>query len=75
MSRVITEACLSRHSKNQVGVAREKLGHNACSTLLIVDAQSVKNTDTAKLKGYDGGKKVSASSAILPSTRRGYRTR
>jgi transposase len=26
---------------------------------LIVDAQSVKNTDTAKLKGYDAGKKVS----------------
>jgi transposase len=28
-------------------------------TLLIVDAQSVKNTDTAALKGYDAGKKVS----------------
>jgi transposase len=27
--------------------------------LLIVDAQSVKNTDTAELKGYDAGKKVS----------------
>jgi len=26
---------------------------------LIVDAQSVKNTDTAKEKGYDAGKKVS----------------
>ena len=26
---------------------------------MIVDAQSVKNTDTAKLKGYDAGKKVS----------------
>lgn len=26
---------------------------------LIVDAQSVKNTDTAKHKGYDAGKKVS----------------
>ncbi len=25
----------------------------------IVDAQSVKNTDTAREKGYDGGKKVS----------------
>lgn len=36
-----------------------KLGRNACSTLLIVDAQSVKNTDTAGLKGYDAGKKVS----------------
>lgn len=28
-------------------------------TILIVDAQSVKNTDTAMHKGYDAGKKVS----------------
>src|SRR4051812_1965357 len=34
-------------------------GRNAQSTFLIVDAQSVKNTDTAKQKGYDAGKKVS----------------
>ncbi len=27
--------------------------------MVIVDAQSVKNTDTAGIKGYDGGKKVS----------------
>ena len=27
---------------------------------MIVDAQSVKNTDTAALKGYDAGKKVSS---------------
>ncbi|MCC8494202.1 IS5 family transposase, partial [Xanthomonas hortorum pv. gardneri] len=44
--------------KNQVGAAREKLGRNACSKFLIVDAQSVKNTDTASQKGYDAGKKV-----------------
>lgn len=36
-----------------------KLGRNAQPTLLIVDAQSVKNTDTAGSKGYDAGKKVS----------------
>jgi transposase len=36
-----------------------KQGRNAGSTFLIVDAQSVKNTDTATLKGYDAGKKVS----------------
>lgn len=52
-------ACLSGNSKNQVSAAREKLWRNACSTLLIVDAQSVKNTDTAGLKGYGAGKKVS----------------
>lgn len=28
------------------------------TTFVIVDAQSVKNTDTAKHKGYDAGKKV-----------------
>lgn len=59
VSRATTAACLSRHSKNQVGAARERQERNACSTLLIVDAQSVKNTDTAKRKGYDAGKKVS----------------
>ncbi len=32
---------------------------NACSAFLMIDAQSVKNTDTAGLKGYDAGKKVS----------------
>jgi transposase len=32
---------------------------NASTTFLIVDAQSVKNTDTARHKGYDAGKKVS----------------
>ena len=42
-----------------VGEAREALGRNATPTLLIVDAQSVKNTDTANQKGYDAGKKVS----------------
>ena len=40
-------------------MVREKLGRSASSTFLIVDAQSVKNADTAGLKGYDGGKKVS----------------
>ncbi|SFU34647.1 transposase, IS4 family [Nitrosomonas eutropha] len=45
--------------RQPVGAAREKLGRNACSTFLIVDAQSVKNMDTAGQKGYDAGKKVS----------------
>ncbi|MDH1904234.1 IS5 family transposase, partial [Comamonas aquatica] len=50
---------LEQALKKQVGAAREKLVRNACSAFLIVDAQSVKNTDTAALKGYDAGKKVS----------------
>ena len=45
--------------KIQVGAARLKLGRSACPTFLIMDAQSAKNTDTAALKGYDTGKKVS----------------
>ena len=40
-------------------MARKRQGRNACSTLLIVDAQSVKNSDTAGHKGYDAAKKVS----------------
>ena len=36
-----------------------KQGRSACTTFLIVDAQSVKNADTAGFKGYDAGKKVS----------------
>ncbi len=50
---------LGGRSKNQVGAARERQGRNACSRFLIVDAQSVKNADTAGQKGYDAGKKVS----------------
>ncbi len=42
-----------------VGVARIKLGRNFSTSFLIVDAQSVKNADSAGAKGYDAGKKVS----------------
>ncbi len=42
-----------------VGEVRQSLGRNAKTTFLIVDAQSVKNTDTAEQKGFDGGKLVS----------------
>ena len=34
-------------------------GRNVKTSFIIIDAQSVKNTDTAKEKGYDAGKKVS----------------
>lgn len=42
----------------QVTAHREANGRKAETTFIIVDAQSVKNTDTADEKGYDGGKKV-----------------
>ena len=34
-------------------------GRRSKTSFCIIDAQSVKNTDTAEEKGYDGGKKVS----------------
>jgi len=42
-----------------VGEVRQGLGRDAQTTFLIVDAQSVKNADTAEKKGYDAGKRVS----------------
>ncbi|WP_244149914.1 IS5 family transposase, partial [Xenorhabdus thuongxuanensis] len=56
-----TEPSLLEHAlkKNRVGEARINSGRNANTTFVIVDAQSVKNTDTAREKGYDAGKKVS----------------
>ena len=42
-----------------VGEARTKQGRKSSTSFLIVDAQSVKNTDSAEMKGYDAGKKVS----------------
>ncbi len=41
-----------------VGDVRRGLGRDARTTFLIVDAQSVKNTDTAEQKGFDGGKLI-----------------
>jgi transposase len=43
----------------QVGAARAKQGRSAKTSFLIVDAQSVKNTDTAAHKGYDAGRQIS----------------
>lgn len=42
-----------------VGEVRQNSGRSSTTTFLIIDAQSVKNTDTASEKGYDAGKKVS----------------
>lgn len=42
-----------------VGEVRKNNGRKEKTTFLIIDAQSVKNTDTAENKGYDAGKKVS----------------
>ncbi len=42
-----------------VGNTRKNNGRTEKTSFIIVDAQSVKNTDSAEEKGYDGGKKVS----------------
>ena len=42
-----------------VGEVRLSNGRTEKTSFCIVDAQSVKNTDTAENKGYDAGKKVS----------------
>ncbi len=42
-----------------VGEVRTSSGRNTKTSFCIIDAQSVKNTDTAENKGYDGGKKIS----------------
>ena len=42
-----------------VGAARQSNGRKERTSFCIVDAQSVKNTDSAEQKGYDAGKKVS----------------
>jgi transposase len=42
-----------------VGEVRQNHGRKPTTTLLIIDAQSVKNYATAEHKGYDAGKKIS----------------
>ena len=42
-----------------VGEARTRQGRKSSTSFLIVDAQSVKNTDSTSEKGDDAGKKVS----------------
>lgn len=42
-----------------VSDARINLGRSSTTTFLIIDAQSVKNADTAREKGYDAAKKIS----------------
>jgi len=42
-----------------VGEVRISNGRTEKTSFIIIDAQSVKNTDTAEEKGYDAGKKIS----------------
>ncbi|MEJ6358860.1 transposase [Lactiplantibacillus plantarum] len=44
--------------KKIVGQQRLAQKRSVCTSFIILDAQSVKNTDPAESSGYDGGKKV-----------------
>ena len=50
--------------KNQVATARRKQGRHEETTFLIVDAQSVKNTDTAMEKATMRARRLAVSSDI-----------
>ena len=52
--------------KNQVVAQRRKQGRNKATTFLIIDAQSVKNTDTAMEKGYDIKRHIAVDTQGLP---------
>jgi transposase len=54
-----TESTMEKVLKKVVADVRISDNRDAKTSFCIVDAQSVKNTDTAKNKGYDAGKKVS----------------
>lgn len=53
------QSILDQALKKMVAQERTANGRTCATTFLIVDAQSVKNTDSAREKDYDAGKKVS----------------
>ncbi|WP_353284574.1 IS5 family transposase [Wolbachia endosymbiont (group A) of Lasioglossum fulvicorne] len=53
------ESVLELVLKKIVGVVRQNNGRKEKTSFCIIDAQSVKNADTAEEKGYDAGKKIS----------------
>jgi hypothetical protein len=53
------ESVCSNKFKKKVREIRTNNDRNVKTSFCIVDAQSVKNTDTAEKKGYDAGKKIS----------------
>ncbi|HTN67634.1 MAG TPA: IS5 family transposase [Burkholderiaceae bacterium] len=66
-----TDSLLEQALKNQVAPERENNGRPRSTRFCIVDAQSVKNTDTARHKGYDAGKKVSGIKRHIAMDARG----
>ncbi len=50
---------MTSNFKKLVRKVRINNGRKEQTSFCIIDSQSVKNTDTAKNKGYDAGKKIS----------------
>jgi transposase len=58
--------------KKIVATLRSKQDRSALTSFIIVDAQSVKNTETAENKGYDAGKKISGIKRHLAVDMNGF---
>jgi hypothetical protein len=56
-TKVGEESVLDRVLRELVENERKINDRESTTTMLIVDSKSVKNTDTAEEKGFDGGKK------------------
>jgi transposase len=52
--------------------ARERDGRKPKTTMGIIDSRSVKNTESAREKGYDGGKKISGIKQHLVTDTNGF---
>lgn len=52
------ESILDKVLRKLVASERTKNGRKEQTTMIIVDSKSVKNADTAQLKGYDAAKKL-----------------
>ena len=55
-----------------VGEVRKNSGQKEETSFLIIDAQSVKNTESAKEKSYDAGKKVSGIKRHIAADTNGF---
>lgn len=65
LSVKMAAVCWKMYYKYLVKKVRLKAGRNEKTSFCILDAQSVKNTDTAEEKGYDAGKRYLESSGTL----------